>query len=44
MCRDGLANVHLSGLEFLLYWRMYRMSYMPRSLMEEKMPRVMTSR
>ena len=23
MCRDGLANVHLSGLEFLLYWRMY---------------------
>lgn len=32
------------GFASLLYWRMYRMSFLSRSLTEVKMPRVITSR
>ena len=44
MCRVVSANVHLSGFGFLLYWRMYRMSFLSMPLIEVKTPRVMTSR
>ena len=44
MRRDGSAYFHLSGLGSLLYWRMYRMSFLSRSFGEVKMPRVITSR
>ena len=42
--RVGSSYFHLSGFGLLLYWRMYRMSFLSRSLAEVNMPRVITSR
>jgi len=44
MRRLGSAYFHFSGFGCLLYWRMYRMSFLSKSLTEVKMPRLVTSR
>ena len=42
--RDGSSYFHFSGLGLLLYCRMWRMSFLSRSLTDAKMPRLITSR
>lgn len=42
--RCELSYSHFSGLRSLLYWLIYRMSFLSRSLTKVKMPRLMTSR
>ena len=44
MRRYGSKFFHFTGLAFLLYWRMYRMSFLLRSVTEVNTPRAMTSR
>jgi hypothetical protein len=44
MRRLGSEYFRMIGFASLLYWRMYRMSFLSRSLVEVKMPRVITSR
>jgi hypothetical protein len=44
MWRDGSAYFHFTVRGALLYWRMYRMSFLFKSETEVNTPRAMTSR
>ena len=44
MCRDGSTYCHFTTRGFLLYSRMYRISFLFRSATDLNIPRVITSR